>query len=144
MSLKMFMVSVAILMAFTLFYAEASEELDFGEDTSAQLTYDFGQVNEGDKVTHIFEVLNGSKFLWQIEGLVTSCGCVSAKLVGEKEKKEDINPGELFGVEVEVDTAGHDGDLEQFVYVNIKQENENKILKLNIKGKVIKKLESGE
>ncbi len=103
-----------------------------------QLSYNFGQVKEGDIVSHTFKILNSSPFMWKIKSIMPSCGCVSAKLIGEKEGIDrNFNPGEAFKIEVKIDTADYEGAMEQFVYVYIRQESESKILKLVTEGEII-------
>ena len=116
----------------------AQEKLDFKEKASLQLLYDFGQIQNGDKVRYIFKVANASKTAWKIGKIVSSCGCVSAELILGKEDDKVIKPGESFAVKIEVDTDGHTGRLEQFVYLNIAQGAEDKLLKLIVEGEVTK------
>jgi hypothetical protein len=124
-----------LLCVFSLY---AYQDLDFNNESSAQILYDFGKIKEK-KVTHIFEIRNNSKKKWRIKNVFVSCGCVSAKLIKSNDIKDNIiEPKEVFKVEVGIDTSHYTEDFEQFVYLQIFEENQIKILKLIMRGKVLK------
>jgi len=116
--------------------ARAQEKVDFTKSGQHQLSYNFGQAREGDVVRCSFKILNNSQSAWRIESVMPSCECVSAKLVGAGKGAEIVNPDEVFQIEIRVDTADYAGVMEQFVYVSIIENDERKILKLIIEGKV--------
>jgi hypothetical protein len=131
---------IGIYIIFLPFFIEAKELLSLGEEKLFQFSYDFGSVIEGEEIIHTFEILNNSQYLWRIEDILTSCECVSAELIKSYDKKNNNIPaGRVFRVKVKINSAGHEGSLEQFVYIKISQADEVKILKLVIKGEVLKK-----
>ena len=137
MNSKMISVVFAIFIAFVSFSVEAQQEVNFGKEKSVQLFYNFGQVKKGKEVTHTFKILNNSLFTWQIGKILTSCGCVSAKLTDQKMSNDKIASRQVFQLEMKIDTSAHKGSLKQFVYVNIIEGNKAKILKLVMDGKVL-------
>lgn len=42
-----------------------------------QTTYDFGKIQQGRPVTHVFEIQNGGKEALRIENVQASCGCTT-------------------------------------------------------------------
>lgn len=67
-------------------------------------TFNFGQIKEGDKVSHTYTVQNvGDKPLF-IANVATSCGCTAPEY-----PKEPIQPGESGEVTLEFNSAGKRG-----------------------------------
>ena len=62
-------------------------------------SHDFGQVAEGEKLTHVFTIRNVGKGALHIDQVKTSCGCTAAVL-----KNNDIAPGGEGQIEVTFDT----------------------------------------
>lgn len=63
--------------------------------------FDFGTVNEGDKVTHTFKFKNTGKIPLIIGDVRSTCGCTVPKW-----PKDAIAPGEENKISVVFDTAG--------------------------------------
>src|SRR5690606_24954141 len=70
----------------------------------AEDTHDFGQANEGDKVTHVFEFTNEGQTPLIISSVQASCGCTTPDY-----PKQPIKPGESSKIEVELKTSKHPG-----------------------------------
>jgi hypothetical protein len=70
----------------------------------AESAHDFGLVNEGAHLRHVFEVRNQGNAPLVLSGVATSCGCTAATL-GDK----TIPPGGSAPLEVVMDTHGEHG-----------------------------------
>jgi hypothetical protein len=66
--------------------------------------HDFGNVTEGDKLKHVFEIKNTGTSPLVIDRVSTSCGCTVAEI-----KTKQIAPGEKGDLEVTFDTTGRRG-----------------------------------
>lgn len=67
-------------------------------------TYDFGVVNEGEKVKHEYVFTNTGNTPLIISSVRASCGCTTPNY-----PKEPINPGEQSKIEVVFDTSNQPG-----------------------------------
>lgn len=66
--------------------------------------HDFGLVNEGNPITHVFQVRNRGTAPLVVSGVTTSCGCTSAKLGATT-----IPPGGSGPLEIAMDTHAERG-----------------------------------
>lgn len=94
--------------------------------------WDFGRIGEGQVVKHNFTLKNGSKKALEIKEINTSCGCAVSKM-----DKKVILPGESALIEVEFDSKGYSGPVQQFIYVNTNG-IDNPVIRYIIKAEVIK------
>ena len=85
--------------------------------------HDFGQVREGDKVAHVFEVLNTGKSPLIIQNVRAACGCTVPKY-----EKTPIRPGRKGTIEVAFDTKGRPGAQRKSVMVVTNTEPPNTAL----------------
>lgn len=76
-------------------------------------SWDFGQVKAGEVVKHRFSLKNDTAKTMNIKGTYTSCGC-TASTAGKK----TLYPGESTFLEVNFNSTGYLGAVQQFVYVN--------------------------
>ncbi len=76
-------------------------------------SWDFGQLKQGQVVSHIFVLKNDSAEILRIKSFLPSCGCTKAKI-----GKDALNPGESVNLEVTFNSHGYSGDVQQFVYLN--------------------------
>ncbi len=74
--------------------------------------YDFGQVMEGGKISHVFTVRNVGAGALHIDQVRTSCGCTAAVL-----KNKEIAPGGEGQIEVTFDTNHRTGDQRKTIVV---------------------------
>ncbi|MDP3882935.1 MAG: DUF1573 domain-containing protein [Candidatus Staskawiczbacteria bacterium] len=81
-------------------------------------SFDFGEIQYGDIVTHNFGVTNSGKSDLEIKRVATSCGCTTAKI-----SRQIIKPGESADLVVEYNTAAmgdlpeNHGQQERIIYV---------------------------
>ena len=68
-------------------------------------SFDFGQVAEGAKLTHVFKIKNAGAGTLIIDKVSTSCGCTAAV-----SKNKEVPPGGEGEIEVTFDTNNRSGD----------------------------------
>jgi len=85
--------------------------------------HDFGQVQEGEKVTHVFEVLNTGKADLLLQSVKPSCGCTTPRY-----DKKPIRPGKKGTIEVVFNTKGRPGKQRKTVTVVTNTEPANTVL----------------
>ena len=88
--------------------------------------HDFGQVKEGAKVAHVFEVQNTGKADLLIQSVNPSCGCTTPKY-----EKKPIQPGKKGTIEVVFDTKGRLGNQRKSIMVVTNTEPPNTVLYFN-------------
>ena len=103
-----------------------------GEKAVDPFTWDFGQVKQGEVVSHSFILKNDSAKTLKIIGVNTSCGCAVSET-----KKKILSPQESTEVAVKFNSKGYLGAVQQFVYVNT--DNVDKpVIRFIIKADVVK------
>ena len=103
-----------------------------GQLQEAQESWDFGPVKEGLILEHDFLLKNESANTLNIKGVNTSCGCTVSQV-----EKNTLLPGEETLISVRFNTAGYQGPVQQYVYVNTDSPI-NPILKFAVQAEVIK------
>ncbi len=98
----------------------------------ASLSWDFGRVQAGQVVKHVFTFINTSPSLLAINAINTSCGCTVPEV-----KKKSLAPGESTEIEVSFNSLGYAGPVQQYVYVHTDQAD-NPVVKFTIKAEVFK------
>ena len=106
----------------------------FGIDSTLKKTtlnflaveHDFGQVREGEKVTHVYEVQNTGKADLLLQSVRPSCGCTTPKY-----EKKPIRPGRKGTIEVVFDTKGRPGMQRKSILVITNTEPPNTVLFFN-------------
>ena len=107
---------------------------DYVIDTTLQKTtmkfvdvqHDFGQVKEGQKIVHVYEVLNTGKADLVLFSVSPSCGCTTPKY-----DKKPIRPGKKGHIEVSFDSKGRPGVQRKTITVVANTEPSNTVLFLN-------------
>ena len=85
--------------------------------------HDFGIVKEGEKVVHVFEVLNTGNAVLLLQSVQPSCGCTTPKY-----DTKPIRPGKKGSIEVVFDTKGRPGKQRKTVMVVTNTEPPNTVL----------------
>ena len=85
--------------------------------------HDFGQVNEGEKVAHVYEVLNTGDVDLLLQDVSPSCGCTTPKY-----DKKPIRPGEKGSIKIVFNTKGRPGKQHKTVTVVTNTEPPNTVL----------------
>lgn len=81
--------------------------------------YDFGKVNEGDKVNHTFTFVNKGSANLIIKDIKTSCGCTAALL-----SQDNLAPGQEGTLKIELDTKNRSGKMSRTVTINSNDPND--------------------
>jgi uncharacterized cupredoxin-like copper-binding protein len=86
--------------------------------------FNFGQVKEGEVVSHTFQLVNKGQSELEIKDIKTSCGCTAAMLSSSK-----LKPGETGTLKVDLDTKNRIGKMSRTItIVSNDVEQENKVL----------------
>ena len=85
--------------------------------------HDFGQVREGEKVTHVYEVLNTGKADLLLQSVRPSCGCTTPKY-----DTKPIHPGKKGSIEVVFNTEGRPGKQRKTIQVVTNTQPPNTVL----------------
>jgi len=96
-----------------------------------QNSYDFGDIKQGEKVSHTFVLSNGGGDLLKISDVKASCGCTAAA----PEKKE-LAPGESTNLIVTFNSAGRMGKQSKTIRI-YSNDPENPELVLSFTGNVV-------
>lgn len=88
------------------------------------MEYDFGTINEGEKVEHIYKVSNAGTADLVITEAKPSCGCTVPEYT-----KTPIKPGETGDIKVIFDSSGKNGNQEKTVTVTLNTEKATETLK---------------
>ena len=112
-------------------YSQQQKTIDKPE-ASDSYNFDFGKVKEGEVVKHTFVLKNKSQKTLTIKELNTSCGCTVSKV-----KKKTLLSGESTLIEVELNTKGYSGPMQQYVYVHT-DNLDNPVIRYIIKAEVVK------
>jgi len=105
-------------------------KVGFPEMTFVSAEYDFGKVNEGEKVAGSFEYTNTGKSDLIITSAHASCGCT----VPEYDKDKAIKPGEKGVLKFVFDTNGKPENQNKTITIFCNTKNQQE--KVNIKGYV--------
>lgn len=92
--------------------SEESEELQIPRLFVAESAFDFGTAVEGDKIEHIYELVNQGDAELTIQKVVAGCGCVIAEM-----PQTTIAPGDKTALKVVFDTGGFSGEQSKLVRV---------------------------
>lgn len=107
-----------------------SSQTEEPEENQDPYSWDFGQVSQGEIITHAFTLKNDSPDALNIKDVYTSCGCTASEI-----EKKEIPPGESINIQVTFDTRGYSGIKEQSVYIHT-DEQEEPTFKLTIKADI--------
>ncbi len=80
--------------------------------TFENTTHNFGDVSQGDKVTHTFKFKNSGNQPLIISNVLATCGCTATKWT-----KEPVKPGESGQITVEFDSSGRSGKQNKVVTI---------------------------
>jgi len=121
----------------------ANVEEDFSKLTAEQLAnaptvsiddpeFQFGKLNQGEKVEHSFVLKNEGKSDLVIRKVKASCGCTAVK-----PDKEVIKPGETIAIKTTFNSAGKVGNQNKTVTIITNDPKNSKTI-LWVKGEVVK------
>ena len=97
-----------------------------------QPEHDFGDIVQGEKVSHNFVVTNTGGDILIITNVRASCGCTAAL-----PDKKELSPGETTNIKVEFDSKGRTGKQVKTVYVT-SNDKDNPQVQLKFTGNIVK------
>jgi len=96
--------------------------------------YSFGEVVEGEKVTHVYKFHNaGDGMVLTIKKVQPTCGCTAALLTSDV-----IAPGGKGEIKVTFNSRGFHGSVHKTIRVK-SDDPKNPLIELRLTGKVVKK-----
>ncbi len=115
-TIKYILQSLSILVLFLFSNAVFAQKIAVA-DSVAQIKFqesahDFGTINEGEKLEHIFKFENIGKKPLSIANVMTTCGCTVTHWT-----KKVLAPGEKGEISVRFDTKGKTGQQTKIVTV---------------------------
>ena len=119
-----------------LFIIVALSSLSFAQLMGPKLVaqqdeHDFGDIKQGEKVTHVFVITNSGGDLLTIKNVKASCGCTAAL-----PEKNELAPGESTNINVTFNSAGRLGKQKKLIRIE-SNDPENPQVILTIKGNVV-------
>ncbi|RIW16206.1 DUF1573 domain-containing protein [Algoriphagus lacus] len=104
-----------------------------GQFQFTEMEYDFGNINEGQVIEHVFNFTNNGQAPLVISNITASCGCTSPEWT-----KTPVNPGESGFVKVVFNSTAKSGA--QAPTVTIQANTNPTVTRLRMKGSVTPKL----
>ena len=98
--------------------------------TFANVTHDFGTIDEGEKVASVFKFSNTGDADLVLTSVLTTCGCTVSKF-----SKKPIPPGGSGTIEITYDSTDRRG--KQTKTITVQSNAENKIMILRITAEVV-------
>ena len=103
-----------------------------GPKLVAQLDeYDFGDIKQGEKVSHIFVLTNSGGDLLTIKNVKASCGCTAAL-----PEKNELAPGESTNLNVTFNSTGRLGKQKKIIRIESNDPDNPQVI-VTIKGNVV-------
>lgn len=112
---------------------QAADPATLGAFTFSEMEYDFGAINEGKVVEHVFKFTNNGQAPLVISNITASCGCTSPDW-----SKAPVKPGEEGFVKVVFNSAAKSGA--QAPTVSIQANTNPTVTRLRLKGTVTPKI----
>jgi len=119
------------LIAFFLFSSILFAQLFQPTLILQQSSYDFGDIKQGEKVSHTFVLSNAGGDLLKISDVKASCGCTAAA-----PEKNELAPGESTNLVVTFNSAGRMGKQSKTIRI-FSNDPENPELVLSFTGNVV-------
>jgi outer membrane murein-binding lipoprotein Lpp len=115
----------------------SADPSSLGQFQFAEEEFDFGNINEGQVIEHIFNFTNNGQSPLVISNITASCGCTSPDWT-----RTPVNPGEKGFVKVVFNSTAKTGA--QAPTVTIQANTNPTVTRLRMKGSVTPKLAGGE
>ncbi len=114
--------------------AQSTEEET--SDSGAKITFketvhEFGEINQGDVVTHVFEYENTGNEPLIISNVRTSCGCTAPNW-----SREPLAPGELGELTIRFNSRGKSGMQNKIITITSNAQNSQE--RVRITGNVLR------
>jgi hypothetical protein len=93
--------------------------------------HDFGDIKQGEKVTHVFVITNSGGDLLKITNVKASCGCTAAL-----PENDELAPGESTNLNVTFNSAGRIGKQKKIIRIESNDPDNPQVI-VTIKGNVV-------
>ena len=113
-------------------YLSGQGNLTNKKESTDPYAWDFGQVKQGEVLSHTFTLKNDSLKTLNIKEVTTSCGCTSSVI-----KKKTLLSQEGTSIEVKFNTKGYSGPTKQYIYVHT-DSLDNPVIRFIIKAEIVK------
>ena len=108
MKIKIIFLLIVITIVISGYNTNDNPSIKFNE-----INYDFGNVNQGIVLEHVYQFTNTSEGLLLIKSVQASCGCTGVIMGNKKEFQQ----GEEGEIKITFNTSGRSGKLTKYVYV---------------------------
>jgi len=136
MGYRLWVIGLVIFLSFLIMACAMQPDYQASKSAPGQeadpYSWDFGRVKEGEALKHTFILKNESHKTMAINDVNTSCGCTASKV-----EKKILLPGQSATLEVQFNSKGYSGPVQQYVYVHT-DSLDKPIIKFIIKADVIK------
>jgi hypothetical protein len=126
-----------VFLSFCLFASISFAQLMQPKLVLQQNTFDFGDIKQGETVSHTFVLSNSGGDLLKISNVKASCGCTAAA-----PEKNELAPGESTNLVVKFNSTGRQGKQTKTVRI-FSNDPQNSEMLLTITGNVVLNTESG-
>jgi len=120
-----------LFLLFLMFSSLSFAQLMGPKLITQQNEHDFGDIKQGQKVTHVFVLTNSGGDLLKIKNVKASCGCTAAL-----PEKRELAPGESTNLNVTFNSAGRFGKQKKLIRIQ-SNDPENPQVIVTIKGNVV-------
>jgi len=127
-----------IIITFFLFSSIIFAQLMQPKLVLQQSSFDFGDIKQGEKVSHTFVLSNAGGDLLKITDVKASCGCTAAS-----PEDRELAPGQSTNLLVTFNSAGRMGKQSKTVRIS-SNDPENPEMMLSITGNVVSSVSSNE
>ncbi len=125
------------LICINLLYAQESTNTDAAVISFSEESFDFGDIEQGEKVKHVFKFENKGKAPLILSNVLTQCGCTATNW-----PRDPIAPGKSGEIEVSFNSAGKMGVQNKVVTIVSNASNSRE--KVNITTNVTPKKDSSK
>jgi len=99
-----YLLSITLIFVISLSFAQEEEKLSGAKIAFTESSFDFGDINQGDRVEHVFEFENTGTDALVLTDVRTTCGCTAPEW-----PREPIAPGETSSIMVRFNSTGKVG-----------------------------------
>lgn len=125
--MKKILVIMTFVVAFVNGYAQEAAELvaSGARLVFVEESFDFGDIQQGDKVDHTFEFENAGDQPLILSNVLTTCGCTASDW-----PREPITPGEMASIKVTFNSAGKMGVQNKIITIVSNAVNQRERIKI--------------
>lgn len=116
---------VFLLAAFLSSYGQEEAAVSGSRIVFVEDAFDFGDIQQGDKVAHTFEFENSGDEPLILSNVLTTCGCTASDW-----PREPILPGELASLKVTFNSAGKIGMQNKIITIVSNAINQRERIKI--------------